>query len=300
MVVRFYEKYYVGRTEWNKYVQGNLTYFGTDAAFDKRKETADGGVYGRTNKKPPLLFDNVPISGFKITDSGYHDKITIQDPRGYHIDIDSNFIVNLIKTCTIKNGIIKEALVWLREGTKDYLEVAETSADYKKLSSKHADRKWNVGDVFLDETQKIQYLGQVWASFSTGECVIHRPSNYSYNYGRINQTAAVPNVYTCTAEHNNKRYHAYIYTSKYSGIQLKLTRTKPKSHCEYISNQKIPGNAFKNWLKSELHKGSKLAYIVTTKEDRPDLDAYHPYMNWGDDEEFNNHWTFNDQGKFKL
>ncbi len=129
-----------------------------NAAGKKRQETVmswlggeyvnvvENGQYVYENGHPKRkkverntkIFDNVPRSGFKITDDvkrvywgGGNVVWRVFDPYGYELEIQSNNLMALIQSCGVEvGGLIPGNCVWGRDGGVNIL-LHESSEEYK-------------------------------------------------------------------------------------------------------------------------------------------------------------------------
>ena len=122
-----------------------LTYDGTDAAAAKRKETASNWSKGYRDTKflGEFPLTNEPLEGFKIPDqvsrwSTSNVAWRIEDPRGFTVEIYSGNLMNIIKQCTIENGVINAPCVWGRDGGNNVL--IPTCSEEFKTAQKNTER----------------------------------------------------------------------------------------------------------------------------------------------------------------
>lgn len=118
----------------------------------KRKETGRSWAQSRwydrqTNamkeaETSELEFDNTPIRGFTITDDikrtywgGGNVKWRIEDPRGFEVEISSENLMSVIRSCEILEGKILGEFVWAREGGQNIL-IPVDSEEYKNSQQK--------------------------------------------------------------------------------------------------------------------------------------------------------------------
>ena len=170
-----------------------------NAAGKKRQETVmswlggeyvnvvENGQYVYENGHPKRkkverntkIFDNVPRSGFKITDDvkrvywgGGNVVWRVFDPYGYELEIQSNNLMALIQSCGVEvGGLIPGNCVWGRDGGvnillhesseeyKNAIKAAETLKPNKKIPMK--DRIVG-GKYTLQTGEQGIYLGKVW------------------------------------------------------------------------------------------------------------------------------------------
>ena len=66
----------------------------------------------------PRVWDNVPLSGFKIIDTVNRYRgnklFKVMDPRGVEFEITVNSLFHLLQESTVKNGVILDECVWMR------------------------------------------------------------------------------------------------------------------------------------------------------------------------------------------
>jgi hypothetical protein len=138
--VKIPAKHYVGmvKRDKEKLPLGFITPWGEDAAALKRMATVDSWSkqgYNSTSLAP-LVIDNVPMSGFKMTTDirsssyGGVDKWRIEDPRGFELEITSGNLANLLSVGMIDRGEIMDQCVWARSGQSNVLLSTETP-EYK-------------------------------------------------------------------------------------------------------------------------------------------------------------------------
>jgi hypothetical protein len=129
---------------------GFATPYEDNAAFRKRKATVDdwarpGSDYdyvSRTStprkKIEPITVDNVPVSGFKITDEirrvywgGGNVVWRVEDPRGFELEMSSQNLMAIIQTVGLQaGGEIPGKCVWARDGANNVL-LHESTEEFK-------------------------------------------------------------------------------------------------------------------------------------------------------------------------
>jgi len=133
----------------NENLLGFMVPFGTDKAYQKRKDTADRWAtpspyyYKQRNLTLPTpksdIFDNKPISGFKLTfdvRNGYKyspDAWRVKDPRGFVVEIRSDNLAQLMRFAKIEGGEIIGECIWAREGSRNVLLSVNTE-EYKEAT----------------------------------------------------------------------------------------------------------------------------------------------------------------------
>jgi hypothetical protein len=128
LVIKLFDKLYVGfqkRNTESGSPLGSLIPWGEDAASKKKMLQIDS--WGDKKLKAVTL-DNVPVSGFRISDSarqsswgGDNTWIQIEDPRGFELFISVDNMVQIMNGNTIIDGEIKIPCVWGRDGSKNIL-----------------------------------------------------------------------------------------------------------------------------------------------------------------------------------
>jgi len=139
-LIKLPEKYYVGIRPQAKGEDtlplGFATPFGTDSAFEKRKNTVDGW----TGKKGTFVtLENTLMAGFRISQSvrrygwngGGNVVWRIEDPRGFELEISSGNFASIVDCTTLTNGVIEGKCIWGREGAINVL-IPEASTPYQE------------------------------------------------------------------------------------------------------------------------------------------------------------------------
>ena len=170
--IKFPEKHYVGfqsRPSQDEVPLGFMTPFGTDKAFDKRKDTVDrwaasSGYYSdnvATDKLPAQTYENNPMCGFKLGRNVRHGygwgqgnvKWRIEDPRGFELEISSPNLAQILAFCTIESGEILEDCIWARMGAENIL--VPVNSDVYKASARNTARmakKASMRDLKIGDT----------------------------------------------------------------------------------------------------------------------------------------------------
>lgn len=160
---------------------GFMTPFGTDKAFEKRKETVDSWATPRWDQKgkekiEPNIIDNELLDGFRLDRhikrygwNGGNVVVRVEDPRGFELEISVANLCKILENNTVENGVIKNRCIWGRDGARNIL-LAENSEPYlaaientrrinlKPLSIKKDVNPGNI--VLLKNGQKGTYLGK--------------------------------------------------------------------------------------------------------------------------------------------
>lgn len=154
------------------------TPFGTDAAFEKRKETVDRWcrgygkyvdgkyVYPEINTK---VYDNGLMEGFRIAESirrigwnGGNVVWRIVDPRGFELEISSANFARIVDCTTITNGVIQGKCVWGRDGAANVL-LPESSEPYMQASANTTRSSQKVDAKSLAVGDEVEFKdGQTW------------------------------------------------------------------------------------------------------------------------------------------
>lgn len=155
------EKFYCGfqqRNGQDDLPLGFMTPWGTDKAFEKRKDTVDrwaGNSYGRTASLSAVTFDNTPVMGFKLGRAirrcgwnGGNTVIRVEDPRGFEVEIQVGNLLRIMENNTVENGEIMAECVWGRDGNANIL-LATNSEPYLQAveNTERMKRKTSVKDV---------------------------------------------------------------------------------------------------------------------------------------------------------
>ena len=165
--VKIPAKHYVGmvKRDTEKLPLGFITPWGDDAAAVKRMATVDQwSKQGyRSTALAPLVIDNVPMSGFKMTTDirsssyGGVDKWRIEDPRGFELEITSGNLAELLSVGMIDRCEIMDECVWARSGQSNVLLSTATEA-YKEavVNTAVANQKADWKDVKPGNTVLLQ------------------------------------------------------------------------------------------------------------------------------------------------
>lgn len=166
-----------GMGETNHLPLGFLVPDGDDKAALGRKDTA---MRWAGKEMEPVVFDNTPISGFRILDSVVHGpsgtKWRIEDPRGFELEISSPNLMNLISHAVFDQQTILSPCIWMRDGghnrlvptsSKTYINaVAPDITNSEPITAS----KLRVGDVVVFANGRVgTYVGRVGSmSFDFG------------------------------------------------------------------------------------------------------------------------------------
>jgi hypothetical protein len=135
--VKIPAKHYVGLIKRNGagLPLGFMTPWGEDAAAVKRMQTVDNWARS-TNKLEPMVIDNLPMSGFKLTASirttnyGGYDHWRVEDPRGFELEISGGNLAQLLSVGTVDCGEFIDECVWARHGSNNVL-LSTATDEYK-------------------------------------------------------------------------------------------------------------------------------------------------------------------------
>lgn len=140
--MKYFDKYYVGLDRKRTTASGQPLAFavpdGNDSGAKKRKATVDAwalGYYSAYDTKGRLrkdiksvgkVYDNYPMTGFRLTEwSGRYitdnKVVRVLDPRGFELEIYIPNLMDIILNYEVDHGLIKDELVWLREGANNRL-----------------------------------------------------------------------------------------------------------------------------------------------------------------------------------
>ena len=155
--------------------QAVMTPWGEDAAAQRRMKTVDkwSRSPGSTSL-PTLKIDNTPMSGFRLIprirrgEYGTSDKWTIEDPRGFTLEISSDNVIELFTTSVVEFGEVQSPCVWARKNNHNYLLTTD-SLDYQEATqaqpSATALPEWEAvrpgNQVRLHNGTQGRYLGRV-------------------------------------------------------------------------------------------------------------------------------------------
>lgn len=188
-MMKFHNKYFVG-------IKGDLGFAtpdGTDKAAEKRKDTVRGWasqyVYeydsnGRGTRvkleSEFRTFDNVPIEGFNLGKSvsrwsTSNKWFRITDPRGFDLEISAENISEIVQTCDILKGEIQGKMVWMRDGSTNYL-VHESHREYQNRNDEENNSyKVVQGVPFKFGDEERVYLGRFYVG------MIGKTTRHNYN-----------------------------------------------------------------------------------------------------------------------
>jgi hypothetical protein len=186
--IKYFDKYYVGLAKDRATASGKPLGFavpdGTDSAAKKRKQTVDSWASGRyyyNDEKAPVsgkVYDNAPMTGFRLTEwEGRYvtdnKVVRVLDPRGFELEIYIPNLMDLILNCEIDRGLIKEELVWLRDGANNRLvRTADPAFEEAKRLTEAAGQKkgkpslgHEVGDIISNTWGDFLYMGLMDVEF---------------------------------------------------------------------------------------------------------------------------------------
>jgi hypothetical protein len=235
--IKFPTHHYVGfqsRPSHDSVPLGFMTPEGTDAAAKKRKATVDnwaasGGYYGRneaTDKLPAQVFENKPLTGFKLGRNVSHGygwgqgnvKWRIEDPRGFELEITSPNLAQLMGFCTLEQGEIQEQCIWARLGAENILVpvnsdvYANTVRNTERMSKKASLKDIGIGDTaILHNGDEGIYYGAFYIVSTTTD----KDDTDSDHYGEYAYAGRV------IAKSDKKRHVFLMQTPKEDGTSSK-------------------------------------------------------------------------------
>lgn len=191
MSYKIFPKFYVGfkNQHSNDYPLAFLTPYEENAAGLKRQQTVDTWAKGYTadrSKGPisPKIIDNVPLKGFMLSEEVRRGGWTrgnvvwrVVDPRGWEFEITSANLASIIDCCTIRNGLIDDDCILVRDGANNLLvpinstlwqEINQTIKEKVAVKSKPRINHYEVGDLVVDDKGiEFYYLGDFSISVTT-------------------------------------------------------------------------------------------------------------------------------------
>lgn len=187
----------------------------------KRKDTGRSWAkrkYSIEYETDEVEFDNAPIRGFIITDDikrtywgGGNVKWRIEDPRGFEVEISSENLMSIIRSCEILECKILGEFVWAREGGQNIL-IPVDSDEYKNSQQKAESAvktKVEPMTVYYDGYGNMKaYLGKVYAFGERNKWGQHHCSLHVYIDPKTNETR--------------------VYSPKLSKVQPQTTRVVRK------------------------------------------------------------------------
>lgn len=160
--------------QMNKLPLAFMTPYGTDKAFEKRKQTVHAWVSRSHHGKQvidPVIVKNEPLVGFRILGCvqrmGGH-KWRVEDPRGFELEISSDNFLTLVEEGVLDRGEVLESCIWARGQSDNYLlpissELYREAISATTLSVKNVSlREVKLGNTLtLQNGTKGQYLGKL-------------------------------------------------------------------------------------------------------------------------------------------
>jgi hypothetical protein len=187
-ILNFPEKLYVGTEKLAEWSHEDpplafATPYGTDKAFEKRKDSVDGWCGdGKTwdwvtnketgkservsrviGRKTPVVIDNVLQEGFLVdtVESRYRTNnkwFQITDPRGFQLQISAENLLDILLRGEVSNGKFVGRYIWGRKGAVNWL-TRENHQSYQLHIKPVVERKTPIpGDVVNLGTSTIEYL----------------------------------------------------------------------------------------------------------------------------------------------
>lgn len=238
MALKYFDKYYIAIAEYTT-VNGNHLAFavpdGNDSAAKKRKQTVDNWASNASKSGQGQVYDNKPMTGFEIVSwAGRYtteNKVArVYDPRGFELEIYIPNLLDLILNTTMVNGVIKDELVWIRDGANNRL-VPSASGEFKEANTKPVKPKklrHKPGDIVDSQGSKYLYLGLLDIEYiiPSGERVYDEKATAEFGttyfdrgmFSTLKQTGRPPQVHTkyykinpekTSVVHDGRR-HVYI------------------------------------------------------------------------------------------
>lgn len=239
-------KHYVGLSNriTGRLPTGYMTPWGTDSAAKKRMKTIDYQIGSVKFKLQPLVIDNEPMHGFRVTsplrESDYGEtNWRVEDPRGFEVEISSGNLALLINAGLIDHGEITSECIWARQGSENILVSTETN-DYitavenTKVASKYTPWKdVTIGNkiVLIDNTKGI-YLGKMYVLFKPYRRDVHDNNQLTHN---LLESTAKP-VYAIYNE--TKKEFLMLFNPKLSFIE-DSTQVLSVSQANILANSLI-------------------------------------------------------------
>jgi hypothetical protein len=228
--VKIPTKHYVGllKRTGDGLPLGFMTPWGEDAAAARRMQTVDNWARS-ANKLEPMVIDNLPMSGFKLTASirttnyGGYDHWRVEDPRGFELEISGGNLAQLISVGTVDRGEFIDECVWARHGSSNVL-LSTATEEYKDAveNTRVAGLKTQWKDVRLGNRIVLQnntrgvWLGKMYC-VSRG---YNHSSDHSVGSNELESTAKpVHVIYTTDTSGSKSRTMYLIANPKLSYIE---------------------------------------------------------------------------------
>jgi hypothetical protein len=201
---------------------GFMTPWGSDKAFEKRKNTVDN--WSRSKSINPVTFDNIPVMGFKlgraIKRSGWNGGNTVvrvEDPRGFEVEISVGNLLKIMVNNIVENGEIMAECIWGRDGNNNIL-LATNSEPYIQAveNTERSKRKISVKDVKPGMRVRLQNGTEgVWLGNYFGFTMQYKSAVYNQNSGY------------CLRQDDKKRGFLIVNKSygdfEYDGVEILTT-----------------------------------------------------------------------------
>jgi hypothetical protein len=208
---------------------GFATPFGTDAAFEKRKETVDrwcgdGREYDYQTRSyilkgstKPQVIDNTPLEGFAFDSAIERDRTSnkvfrITDPRGFQLEIGADNLADILLHSEIKKGVLQGPFIWGRSGGSNFLTRMDHPSYLHHVAPVISRTKLQPGDhIHLgSKTDELVFCGEF------------------YVFKAIRQTIRT--------EYPERRTGGSFATRIYWGVQI-VRDTKPQKVFRYLGNE---------------------------------------------------------------
>jgi len=163
-----------------------------DSACKKRTNTVKNWAHGyaRNNesKLKTHIIDNLPMSGFKVSQSfkrggrwGAASAVwRIEDPRGFELEIGNGNMVEIMLCTTVVEGEIYAPCVWGRCGQENIL-IPTDSAEYKEAqqNTKLVTESVSIRDVKIGNRILLQ-SGKQGIYMGSWHCLAYENNSYYY------------------------------------------------------------------------------------------------------------------------
>lgn len=253
-------KHYIGMIKRNndQLPLGFITPWGEDSSAKKRMATVDNwasynsGSGQNTNNIKPIIFDNSPMFGFKLTSgirtSGYggETKWRIEDPRGFELEITSGNLGMLMSLGVFDKGEYTDQCVWGRCGannillsinSEEYIKATENTVVAKQSAS------WNdvkLGDtVVLQNNQRGVYLGRQFALLNNGLGYNTAAGSNIGNNELVSSSKSLYVIYKSSDDNASKKQELHLISSPKLSSIIKCDAELTKFEAEALANKLV-------------------------------------------------------------
>tara|TARA_R110000772_G_scaffold99174_1_gene198813 strand:- start:84943 stop:85947 length:1005 start_codon:yes stop_codon:yes gene_type:complete len=268
------EKLYVGVEEKRSFDKTEFplafsTPYGTDKAFEKRKDTVlrwmgsgfrheimtddDGNTvyeeeltrfgqklpkYTKTviGETEPQVIDNTPLHGFTFDKSvsrwsTSNKWFRIQDPRGFTLEISAENLGEILLNGVIDHGTLIGAFVWARQGANNHLINTKNDRYINAIKPKVKIGNLKIGDV-IETRQHGKFIYQ--GDYYSANCywsVHHYKDSNSGRWPFARYPARDP-VFAWSLENETKPWKVFTYQDEndYRYDRLITMRSLPKNY----------------------------------------------------------------------